>query len=170
MQGNICLVDIDEGRFPVLLFRKNKHGIFGLRIKKYENKDESNTVYIGKPNGLKMMSAVVVIDKLYNVRLKDIVKNMAVIDKDKFKEITNAYDKFHENDKLLHEEMHKIKKKIALAQINNTDYSDLQKRLDYILEKLNYVNKSERYKKPYKNFREVPTNRYIKIYRGGRGG
>ncbi|TYQ13005.1 UNVERIFIED_CONTAM: hypothetical protein Cloal_4049 [Acetivibrio alkalicellulosi] len=170
MKGSICLVDVDDDRFLVLLFRKNKDGtIIAMRLKKYENKNEKDTVYIGKPDGLKS-ELVVITSELYNVNLKDIVKKIMVINKEKLKEIAIEYTKLHEKDKLLHEEMHKIKKKIALAQINNVSYSKLEKRLDYILKELKYDSKPNQFKKPYKNFREVPTNGYIKVYRGGRGG
>ncbi len=77
--------------------------------------------------------------------------------------------KAHNRIQSLHRELHILKKKILLCQINNENYDNYQERKYKILEELELpISRGSPGNKVYGGFREVPTNGYIKVYKGGR--
>jgi hypothetical protein len=136
---------------------------------KKQSSNRTNNFYIGQPKGLKSPS-VVMLRKVYQVRLEDIKKELASINTDILAQVIEKRNFTLEQDSL-HLELHQLKKKILLAQFNNEKYGDLQKRLDIILKKLNYNNPKKIQKaqpKGYRNYRDTPSSGYIKVYLGGR--
>lgn len=198
MKGSICLIKVlNERIVPALclgdsdnifLFAQirtaNDEDIFNTQdTKKMANynkerkdkdkinirkKREINTIYIDQPQGLKSKS-VVMVKKVYKLREKDIVKVIADVPEetvlkclDLLNQIVNIND--------LHQELQSVKKKIVLAQMNNEKYQHYEKRRDEILRAIGYSSSHEKRgnKKPFLNYREVPHDGYIKVYRGGR--
>ncbi|MCQ6264715.1 hypothetical protein M1K46_03420 [Fictibacillus sp. WQ 8-8] len=138
--------------------------------KKQKNKTpvkKPNTIYIGKPNGLRDPSAVMVL-KVHQVEPNNVIKELAHLSDDMVQSVIQLRKQLLTHQRL-HEEMHIVKRKIELAKFNNENYTPLEIRLDHILKELGYGyggrNKRE---KGYLNYREVPTNGIVKIYLGGR--
>ncbi|AOY74694.1 hypothetical protein [Clostridium formicaceticum] len=169
MLGQICLVKIKNNKvFPALIvdIRENEN-IVVSQLKPLSNKSEKNVVYIGHPKGLKNES-VAMIYRLFYISEKDIIKNLSKIEKIKAQEVLDEYERYI-RIRSLHKELHNLKKKITLAQFNNTDYRGLEKRLSEVLEEIGYediISKS-RYK-VFNGFRVAPTEGYTKVYGGGR--
>lgn len=132
------------------------------------NKKITDTVYIGQPVGLKS-SSVVMLKKTHLIKRDAIIKQIAELTAEDFKKCLQIFETA-EKVQNLHQQLHKIKKKIQLAQYNNEKYRDLEILKDQILKELGYNNQPlfEKEKKPYLNFREVPNKGRIKVYKGGR--
>ncbi|GAB1774140.1 hypothetical protein [Priestia megaterium] len=133
---------------------------------KIRNKYEVNTVYIDQPNGLKSKS-VVMVNKLHQIKLHQIVKHIAQVPNEVVIECVNLLD-YVKRISELKNELYILKKKAQLAQINNEKYQDYEKRIEEIIEQIGYRNVKSRSEKPFLNYREVPNSGYIKIYKGGR--
>lgn len=134
-----------------------------MRIREKNNTD---SIYINKPNGLNTKS-VVMVKKLYQVKKQDILKEISHVPQ---RIVTRCNDLIQQVDEVmkLQKELQSLKKKIELAQINNEKYTQYEIRIDQILKELGYPRIKKGKKKPYNNYREVPNKGYIRIYHGGR--
>lgn len=132
------------------------------------NKKIKDTVYIGQPVGLKS-SSVVMLKKIHLLKRNAVIKQVAELMAEDFKKCLETFETT-EKIRNLHLQLHKIKKRIQLAQYNNEKYRNLEIQKDQILKELGYNNQPlfEKEKKPYLNFREVPNKGRIKVYKGGR--
>lgn len=135
---------------------------------KDEKKNKIDSVYIGQPVGLKSTS-VVMLKKIHVVKSDSIIKKIATVQDEDFKKCLLMHKEIKRTNDL-HQQLHKIKKKIEMAQYNNEKYRDLEKQKDQILKEIGYSNQPlvTKEKKPYLNFREVPNKGRIKVYKGGR--
>jgi DNA-binding transcriptional regulator GbsR (MarR family) len=66
----------------------------------------------------------------------------------------------------LQQELKQLQQKVQLAQLHNERYDHHEKRIDQIRKKLNYPATPPKSSKAYLNYREVPTDKHITIYRG----
>lgn len=146
-------------------YNKGKKEIDQMKIRQ---KHEINTIYIDQPQGLKSKS-VVMVKKTYKLQKRDIVKVIAKVPEETVikclelqKQIVKKGD--------LHQELQTVKKRILQAQMNNERYQHYEKRQDEILREIGFssTHKKRINEKPFLNYREVPYEGYIKIYRGGR--
>ncbi|MBT2572334.1 hypothetical protein [Planococcus sp. ISL-110] len=176
--GEYCFAQIRKGNIekeniiipPKPLITKSKKGRHKKRQKEDEPKKEKkiivDSINIGQPQGLKSES-VVMLKKLHYIKNDAIIKRLATISSKDFEKCLLTYKEIKRmND--LHQELHKIKRRIQLAQLNNEKYGDLEKKKDQTLKAIGYSNKSliAKEKKPYLNYREVPDKGRIKVYRG----
>ncbi|MEB2294467.1 hypothetical protein [Priestia megaterium] len=141
----------------------------GRKVKdqiKIREKYEINTVYIDQPCGLKSKS-VVMVNKLHKVKSDQVIKHISEVPNKLVFKCINVMTNI-QRVKKLKEELHILKKKVNLAQINNERYQDYEKRIEEIIRKIGYRKGKSRIKKPFLNYREVPNSGYIKIYKGGR--
>lgn len=164
MIGNIHLIKVNKGKVvPALCIKSSTtkkiflqlrsasemEMIFQKYPKKYKRmqrgrpmcKQESiskNIVYIDKPNGLKNES-VVMVNKLYIVEQIDILKKISEIP---IKDLNNILERVENIQNLseLHKKMHLLKKKILIAQMNNTKYSDLENQLNEVIKELGFTS------------------------------
>lgn len=167
MIGKVYLIKISNKKaVPGIVLKKSEKSKYIVSQLKKPNKNEYNVVNIGKPEGLKY-EAVAIAYRLFEVKETDLLKcisnvSVAIVDK-----ILQTYKKFIVNNNL-HTELHKIKKKITIAQFNNQDYEKLEKRKDQILEEIGYPITSSFHKSgDFTRLRYVPS-KSIKIYYGGR--
>jgi hypothetical protein len=168
--GDIFLVKVNNKIIPALLLIVYYKSLFVAQLKPSLKKDKDNTFYIGNPEGLRSES-VVMLYRTYNISNEDIVKKIASITDSKIvDDILNAYKKYNKH-KVLHYELHEIKKKILLAQFNNEDYRKEEKELEAILEELGYSSYKdvENRFKEFAGYRVAPSRGKIKIFRGGGG-
>ncbi|MBX0314154.1 hypothetical protein [Planococcus glaciei] len=147
---------------------KSKKGRLEEKQLKVDKKNIIDSVYIGQPIGLKSAS-VVMLKKVHVVKSDSIIKQIATVPVEDFKKCLLMHKEIKRTNDL-HQQLHKIKKKIQLAQYNNEKYGDLEKQKDQILKEIGYSNQPlvNKEKKPYLNFREVPNKGRIKVYKGGR--
>lgn len=133
-----------------------------------ETKKIVDSIYIGQPVGLKSAS-VVMLKKIHLIKKDAVIKQIAKVTDQDYEKCVQSYETIKRISNL-HQQLHKIKKKIQLAQYNNEKYRDLEIQKDQILKELGYTNQPlfEKEKKPYLNFREVPNKGRIKVYKGGR--
>ncbi|WKA53184.1 hypothetical protein [Planococcus shixiaomingii] len=199
MEGVVCLIKISADRIVPALCLKEVNGSYSFaqirrasnedivniqpaknekvkdkKRKKEENqmtnnkKQEVDSIYIGQPAGLKSTS-VVMLRKIFLINNNAIIKQIAEVPIEDYQKCLQTFRKIKRINEL-HQQLHRIKKKIQLAQYNNEKYGDLEKLKDQILKEIGYSNQPlfEKEKKPYKNFREVPNKGRIKVYYGGR--
>jgi hypothetical protein len=179
----LCLEEAADNSFLFAQIRKaNKEDIFNEqdreKMEKYNKgmcernqmkirkKYEIDTIYIDQPNGLDSKS-VVMIKKLYQVKSKDVLKEISQVPQIMVKKCIELIKQVEEV-RQLQKEMQTLKRKIQLAQINNEKYTQYEIRIDQILKELGYPKIKKGKKKPFQNYREVPNRGYIKVYRGGR--
>lgn len=107
--------------------------------------------------------------KIFLINSDAIIKQIAEVSVEDFQKCLHTHKNLKRINEL-HQQFHKIKKKIQLAQYNNEKYRDLEKLKDQILKEIGYSNQPlfEKEKKPYMNFREVPIKGRIKVYYGER--
>ncbi|WP_194758329.1 hypothetical protein [Priestia megaterium] len=144
-------------------YNRGRKGKEQIKIRK---KYEVNTVFIGQPHGLKSKS-VVMVNKLHKIKLYQVIKQIAQVSDEIVVQCINLVDHVQRLSELKRE-LHVLKKKSQLAQINNEKYQDYEKRIGQIIEQIGYKNAEYRNERPFLNYREVPSSGYIKIYRGGR--
>ena len=133
-------------------------------MKKNNNK---NLVHIGYPEGLKSES-VAMIYRVFEIDSHYVIRKLSEISGQKAKQIRKEYINYY-SKKELHEEMHKLKSEILIAQMNNTDYKEKEKRLGVVLNKLGYKQRDKEPKgKGYDRYRVIPNAGRIKVYHGGR--
>lgn len=178
--GEYCFAQIRKGNIeediiiipPKPLINQSKKGKKKKRQKEEEPKKDKkfivDTVNIGQPQGLKSES-VVMLKKLHYIQKDSVIKRLATISTQDFEKCLFTYKEIKRMSDL-HQELHKIKRKIQLAQLNNEKYGELEKKKDQILKAIGYSNKSltVKEKRPYLNYREVPDKGRIKVYKGGR--
>jgi hypothetical protein len=196
MKGSICLIKISNSKVvPALCLEGGGESLLFAQIRTANNEDvfnsqsidtmrkqnrgkqkkdqvkirakhETNTVYIGKPPGLKAKS-IVMITKKYKINQRDVVKKIAEVSMDV---VRKCFDLINQKKEIsnLQKELQILKKKIQFAQINNQKYTQYELRIDQILEQIGYPKTKKKKKRPYLNYREVPYKGYIKVYRGGR--
>ncbi len=193
-KGEIILLRCANKKItPILALGKRKEKIIGLQVQGYsklneiiemlskernkinkkkleiaKEKLEKKTVIIGKPEGLRYYSAIKV-NKEFVCEIENIIATISKINDKLFNEVLDKYRNY-KREQMLHNELHLLKQRILRCQLNNIDYSMYENRLREIVKELgfpiNYKNTS--IKPIYGRFREVPTEGYIKIYRGGR--
>lgn len=198
MKGNIYLARIGKDRIvPVLCLghdvesklmitaqirKANEEDIFNTKDRKTMNqynrgkkekdqikireKHEVNTVFIGKPEGVKTES-VVMISKIHKIAPDQIVKKISNVP---HKIVDSCFDLQMKVERInkLKKELSILKRKIQLSKINNEKYSDLEKRFEEIRKEIGYPEYKKKESKPYLNYREVPSQGYLKIFKGGR--
>ena len=164
----IYLVKIQQGTVPLLLLGSisQDNAFEALEVKALSgNENYKNAVKIGKPKGLQY-EAVVLINKCHKFKGKQIVRRIANLD---LKTSERVMRRYRNSKPQLHKELHSIKRKIFLAQMNNENYGDLENRLQEILKELKYpTGEIEDEHRAFKGFREAPSKGPIKIYLGGR--
>lgn len=126
----------------------------------------SNYLYIGKPKGL-MTESVVLLRKFIHIKQNQIIKKLAQVSTDLARDCLNQAQKLRHSSEY-HQELHRIKKHIELAKFNNERFEHLENRLGEILQILGYEQKVSTSDRAFLNYREVPTEGYIKVYHGGR--
>ncbi|MDC7783925.1 hypothetical protein [Priestia megaterium] len=144
-------------------YNRGRKGKEQIKIRK---KYEINTVFIGQPQGLKSKS-VVMVNKLHKIKLHQVIKHIAQVSDEIVVQCINLIDHVQRLSELK-KELHVLKKKSQLAQINNEKYQDYENRIGQIIEQIGYRNVKSRNEKPFLNYREVPNSGYIKVYKGGR--
>ena len=191
--GDIILLKCSNKRItPVLIIGKKADNIIGLQVQGYNNMSDINgnlpkkysdlkkkqleekkkqlekiTVIIGKPDGLRYES-IVKVNREFHIEVRDIITTISEIDDKLYAEVLEKY-KNYTRKQALHRELHILKQKIFLCKMNNEKYNDYEKQLNEILMELNFpIINRESNERAYLGFREVPTNGYIKIYKGGR--
>jgi len=97
---------------------------------KDEKKNKIDSVYIGQPVGLKSTS-VVMLKKIHVVKSDSIIKKIATVQDEDFKKCLLMHKEIKRTNDL-HQQLHKIKKKIEMAQYNNEKYRDLEKQKEKI--------------------------------------
>lgn len=195
-KGDIILLRCPNKKItPVLIIGKKAENIIGLqvqgysemsdiknnpskKIKKHRNftkekleekkiQLEKMAVIIGKPDGLRYNS-IVKINREFVIDVKNVIATISEIDDKLFYEVLNIY-KSYRKKQALHRELHTLKQKIFLCQMNNEKYNDYEDRLIEVLKELDYPEiKRMNNERAYLGYREVPTSGYIKVYRGGR--
>lgn len=167
MIGNVHLVKISNNKIaPAIILKRYKKGNYLVSQLKKPNKNENNVVNIDKPEGLDYKS-VAIAYRLNEVKETDILKYISHVSVTIVNEILKAHDKFIINNSL-HKELHKIKNEISIAQFNNQNYDELEKRKDQILEELDYPITLAHHKSgSFTRLRYIPS-KSIKIYYGGR--
>lgn len=147
---------------------KTKRKMIKAEEGKNAKKIRVDSVYIGHPTGLKSPS-IVMIKKIHQIKKEAIIKYLAKIEVEDFRKCNEVYSEINRISDL-HKKLHKIKKKILLAQFNNEKYGELEKQRDQILKEIGYTKNPlfKKEKKPFLNFREVPDKGRIKVYKGGR--
>lgn len=185
MRGSICLIKVNNERIvPAMCIDDSGDKFLFSQIrtaredeipskdkrqlnKKPENRLFVKTLYIGQPKGVKTKS-VVMVTKQYRISRSSVVKTICKGEQG----LVDTCLKIMKNNQqrnALHEELKIVKKKLALAQMNNEPYGQYEKRMDQIIKELGYSKtKGKKNKKPYRNFREVPVEGHIKVYLGGR--
>lgn len=173
-------IDRKLGRLLVLQIRKaTKEDKFNSKSQKYmegynrgrKEKDqmkirkvyETDTVFIGKPVGLRDTSTVMV-KKCYHINMNQIIREISEVPSEvvsRCKELLLQVDRI---DKL-RKELMKINKKITLAQLNNEKYSHLETKADILKNKIGYSITEKRSDRSYLNYRETPSVR-IKVFKG----
>ncbi len=112
-------------------------------------------------------NSVAIAYRLIEVKETDILKYISHVPVTIVIEILKTNDKYIKNNNL-HKELHKIKKEITIAQFNNQNYDELEKKKDQILEELGYPITSSHHKSgSFTRLRHIPS-KSIKIYYGGR--
>jgi hypothetical protein len=193
--GDILLVKPTDGKVvPALCIKAEHDGLTLLQIRTYTERDKqeedskqeqlkrkkkfqmdwsrkltpqnSNYLYIGKPKGLKAES-VVLLRRFLHIKQNQIIKKLAQVSDDLARDCLNQAEKLRHSSEY-HLELHRIKKQIELAKFNNERYEHLENRLGEILQFLGYEQKVSTNEKAFLNYREVPTEGYIKVYHGGR--
>lgn len=135
--------------------------------KRHQVNQKSSIVYIGKPDGLKSES-VVMLNKRMDVVPSKTIRKIGMVSEDLSTQCILLSEKSDKHSRL-HLELRNLKKKIQLAQFNNEMYNHLQKRVYEITTELGYsISSSPKHEKQYMNFRQVPTEGRIKVYHGGR--
>lgn len=192
-KGDIILIKCSHKKIiPILIIGKMADNIIGLQVqgynktsniknkvsKKYRNdmkklleekkkRLEKITVVIGKPDGLRYES-IIKVNREIIIECKNIVAIISKINDKLYAEVLDKYKSYKRNQ-ALHRELHKLKQKIFLCQMNNEKYYDYEKRLSEILIELDFPEINKKHNKgSYSTFREIPTDGYIKVYRGGR--
>lgn len=165
--GKIVLLRLSGKKvIPALVFEEDQKGFVTVaQIKPFTTKKEKNVVDIGEVKGLRSHS-VVMAYRVYKESQSSIIKKIATVGLEKVNETKQLSEKFISHKKL-HEELREIKKKINLAQFNNEDYREEQKRLYEILDELGYPIKDTTGERRGL-FPLAPTKGPIKIYYGGR--
>jgi hypothetical protein len=196
VKGCICLIKIPNGKVvPALCLDEGREGLLFAQIKtandedifnsqsiarmqkqnrgkqkrdqmKIREKHETTSVYIGKPAGLRSKS-IVMVTKKYRINQGDVVKTIAEVSMNVVKKCIDLINQKKEIS-ALQKELHLLKKKIRLAQINNEKYTQYELRIDQILEQIGYPTPKKKEKRPFLNYREVPYKGYIQVYNGGR--
>ena len=131
---------------------------------KIRQRYEINNVFIGKPEGMNYIS-VVLVSKVINIPRDQIVKKISHVPEEivtKCLEVRTQLLQIRE----LKQQLGKLKKRIELAKINNERYSDLEKEFEKIRKEIGYSEYRKKSKAAYLNYRDVPNNGFIKIYRG----
>ncbi|UTR12113.1 hypothetical protein MM300_07425 [Evansella sp. LMS18] len=193
MRGSIYLVKINSQRtVPALCLKANEESLIfaqlrtakkedhpqqaGYMKRKYrkkrvlqeqkENNDPKNIdgVFIGKPEGLKNES-VVMVKKLFKVNKEAVRKIISEISEDIVIRCLKTLKEVKKIDHL-QQELKQLKQKVQFAQLHNERYDHHEKRIDQIRKKLNYPATPNKSRKAYLNYREVPTDKQITIYRG----
>lgn len=131
------------------------------------NKERSISVYISSREDLQD-DAIVMTNKVRVVKQENIIKRVGELSQDELEGMLKGYNQYVKIQNL-HKELHELKRKIAVYQFNNQNYSAYQKRLDEVLEELGFNHNT------YKNNRNsrinaIPYKGPIRIYLGGRGG
>ncbi|WP_307193445.1 hypothetical protein [Neobacillus niacini] len=137
-----------------------------ISLKKGSGKNKDAIFTIGKPQGLRDQSAVL-IRKVHQVSQENLRKHISSIPIQQVNKILSKRNIILEKESL-HKEMHLLKRKILLGQMNNERTTEWELRLDKVLTELGYQHSSKRDKKDYKNYRQTPNKGYIKVYLGGR--
>lgn len=168
MKGFIFLIRRQDNRLvPALCVEEQKDCILVVPIKKLNEKNLVNGVYLGKPKGLKTR-AVAMAKKVYKVKKVNVVKQISQVKS----AIVDKCLELHRQKKsrtVLQKELSELKKRIYYAQLNNERYTDYEIRIDEIIEELGYrIKRKKKTDKAYLNYRETPYTGYIKIYHGGR--
>lgn len=167
MIGKICLIEFDDKKVrPVLIVREDENNLYVSKLRPKSLEKNKNVIYVGKPEGLRNES-VAMAGKIFSMGKEKFIKEISKVDTKIVNKVINMNNKIEEI-RSLHSEIHVLKNKILLAQMNNSDYHESQERLDYILQKLEYQPQLRRSEKGFRNFREVPIKGHIKIYFGGR--
>jgi hypothetical protein len=138
------------------------------KLKKEKNKKvDMKSVVIGKPEGLRYNS-IVKVNREVVIEIDAIIASIAHIDKKLFSEVLDKYKDF-KRKQAMHKELHSLKQKILLCQMNNERYDVYEKRLTQIIEELDFpeIHSSNNHRQ-YMGFRQAPTKGYIKVYNGGR--
>ncbi|MBU9710545.1 hypothetical protein [Evansella tamaricis] len=158
--------DIFNAQSQKAMINQNKGKPDNDKIK-IRGKYEINSIYIGKPNGLKDKS-IVLVKRNFKVTEKNLIKKIAEVNELVVSDCLALSKEIDKRNKL-QKEMHILKKKIKLAEINNEKYSHYELRIDEILKELGYPLSKKKKKGAYQNYREVPNKGFIKTYLGGRG-
>lgn len=196
MVGDICLIKIENGRtVPALCLKEDVDSVNMAQIRtadeidifntktreqmerynknkserdqiKIREKYEINTVYIGKPEGLKS-SSVVMVTKTYTVKQEQVVRKIAQVS-ERIVQQCNDLIKQVDYIRRMQAELRMLKKKVQLAQLNNEKYQTYEARIEQLLKDIGYPQRNNRMKKPFLNYREVPTKGYLRVYKGGR--
>ncbi|WP_306010444.1 hypothetical protein [Bacillus sp. MMSF_3328] len=171
--GKIYIIKSNENKFvPALCISEEKNGLFlflQIRSVKHKEKNKGNlsAFFIGKPAGLNDFSEVM-LNRVHKVTVQGIKKELATIKQIILLNVKKAR-KNSLKQKRLHQELHNLKGRIQLAQMNNERYDHLERKLEDVLMKLNYYPRRERKtEKGYEHYRETPYKGYIKVYLGGR--
>lgn len=196
MKGSICLIRVANQKVvPALCLKESGENLLFAQIRMANNEDtfnsqsrvtmekqnkgkpekdqmkirkkyEINSVYIGQPKGLKSKS-VVMVNKQHRLNQNHVVKKIAEVSDEIVKKCVALIKQMNEIHNL-QQELQILKKKIQVAQINNQKYTQYELRIDQILEQIGYPLPKKKNSKPFLNYREVPYEGYIKVYRGGR--
>ncbi|WP_088031989.1 hypothetical protein [Evansella clarkii] len=193
MRGSIYLVKINSQRtVPALCLKANGESFIfaqlrtakkedqlqqaGYMKRKYRKKrvlqeqketnDPKNIdgVFIGKPKGLKTHS-VVMVKRLFKVNEEAVGELISEVSEDTVVRCLKILKEVKITDHL-QQELKQLQQKVQFAQLHNERYDHHEKRIDQIRKKLNYPTTPPSSNKAYLNYREVPTDKHITIYRG----